>query len=465
MFYGDLATAPANPSRPGYTFQGWYTAPDGGEKWDFNKPVTGSMTLYAHWKANAYTVSFDANGGKASASSKMVVYDAAYGELPSASREGYSFAGWFTDRSGGERIAGDSVYSTPGDSTLYAHWAVNMVMVTYHMNDGSGASGGHEVAYGSVETEAPGPLREGYSFQGWYTAAQGGSKYDFSRPVTGDLDLYAHWKALPQLTRLAGDTRYDTMSRIVQAGGWKTGGTVVVASGSNYPDALAASGLSGVLNAPVVLTDGKVLSEQAADRIRELAPSKIVVAGGPAALSYGVETALASLCPKVGSRVWRHSRGHVPGAVPGRWVWVGRHGHRGNGSELCGRVVSELVCVPCEGSRVPMRSVHRPDRRAADRAERVQACAGRWRRGRRPVLVCGRPFGCGAAAGRHALRDERGDRQMGVLQRPPYGWRGVRDGRELPGRFGRRPARGRERWRGAAGGWSVLPGGVICDRI
>lgn len=72
-----------------------------------------------------------------------------------------------------------------------------MVMVTYHMNDGSGASGGHEVAYGSVETEAPGPLREGYSFQGWYTAAQGGSKYDFSRPVTGDLDLYAHWKALP----------------------------------------------------------------------------------------------------------------------------------------------------------------------------------------------------------------------------------------------------------------------------
>mgnify|MGYP000110917887 CR=1 FL=1 len=169
--------------------------------------------------------------------------------------------------------------------------------------------------------------------------------------------------------------------------------------------------------------------------------------------------------PEGGSRVWRHSRGHVPGAVPGRWVWVGRHGHRGNGSELCGRVVSELVCVPCEGSRVPMRSVHRPDRRAADRAERVQACAGRWRRGRRPVLVCGRPFGCGAAAGRHALRDERGDRQMGVLQRPPYGWRGVRDGRELPGRFGRRPARGRERWRGAAGGWSVLPGGVICDRI
>lgn len=237
----------------------------------------------------------------------MVVYDAAYGELPSASREGYSFAGWFTDRSGGERIAGDSVYSTPGDSTLYAHWAVNMVMVTYHMNDGSGASGGHEVAYGSVETEAPGPLREGYSFQGWYTAAQGGSKYDFSRPVTGDLDLYAHWKALPQLTRLAGDTRYDTMSRIVQAGGWKTGGTVVVASGSNYPDALAASGLSGVLNAPVVLTDGKVLSEQAADRIRELAPSKIVVAGGPAALSYGVETALASLCPKV-DRVYGDTR-------------------------------------------------------------------------------------------------------------------------------------------------------------
>ena len=95
-----------------------------------------------------------------------------------------------------------------------------------------------------------------------------------------------------KMTRLAGDTRYDTMSRIVDEGGWRTGGTVVVASGSNYPDALAASGLAGVLDAPVVLTDGDVLSAQAADRVRALAPSRIVVAGGPAAVS---DRALASL--------------------------------------------------------------------------------------------------------------------------------------------------------------------------
>lgn len=92
------------------------------------------------------------------------------------------------------------------------------------------------------------------------------------------------------------------MSRIVDEGGWRTGGTVVVASGSNYPDALAASGLAGVLDAPVVLTDGDVLSAQAADRVRALAPSRIVVAGGPAAVSDRALASLRALCPKVERR-------------------------------------------------------------------------------------------------------------------------------------------------------------------
>ena len=49
---GKKATEPAAPTRTGYTFNGWYTAKDGGSKYDFSKPVTGNLTLYAHWTAN-----------------------------------------------------------------------------------------------------------------------------------------------------------------------------------------------------------------------------------------------------------------------------------------------------------------------------------------------------------------------------------------------------------------------------
>ena len=49
---GKTVTAPAAPTREGYTFAGWYTAKNGGSKYDFSKPVTGNLTLYARWTAN-----------------------------------------------------------------------------------------------------------------------------------------------------------------------------------------------------------------------------------------------------------------------------------------------------------------------------------------------------------------------------------------------------------------------------
>lgn len=96
----------------------------------------------------------------------------------------------------------------------------------------------------------------------------------------------------PKLTRLAGSWRYDTMAKIVQTGGWSTGGTVIVASGENYPDALAASSLAGALNAPIVLTKPDELTSQAAARIKALSPSKIVIVGGTEAISSGVAATL-----------------------------------------------------------------------------------------------------------------------------------------------------------------------------
>lgn len=296
--YGSKASRPTDPTRAGHTFQGWYTSRDGGARYDFNQTVTGDVTLYAHWSVNSYTLAFDGNSGKASESSRKVQYGNQYGTLPTATRTGYAFQGWYTARSGGSQVSSSTTMEA-ANTTVYAHWTVNTYTVSFDSNGGS-AVASQSVRYGSKATQPANPTRAGHTFQGWYTARSGGSKYDFGTAVTGDVTLHAHWAKEPAaLRRLSGATRYDTMERIVGAGGWRSEGTVIVASGGNYPDALAASGLAGVLDAPIVLTDGNTLSVQASARLTSLAPSRIIVAGGRAAVSDGVVAALRGICPDV----------------------------------------------------------------------------------------------------------------------------------------------------------------------
>ena len=59
MPYKEKVGQPASPEREGYDFQGWYTAKDGGAKYDFGTPVTKEFTLYAHWSANIYEIKLD----------------------------------------------------------------------------------------------------------------------------------------------------------------------------------------------------------------------------------------------------------------------------------------------------------------------------------------------------------------------------------------------------------------------
>lgn len=91
-----------------------------------------------------------------------------------------------------------------------------------------------------------------------------------------------------KLTRLAGATRYQTMGSVVDAASWKTGGTAIIASGSNFPDALAAATLAGDQSAPILLTAPDSLSPEVASKLSSLAPSKVYVVGGSSAVSDAV---------------------------------------------------------------------------------------------------------------------------------------------------------------------------------
>ena len=196
---GKRVASPSAPSRSGYSFDGWYTAAAGGDRFDFSTAISSDIALYAHWTSDApiqrHTVTFNANGG--TPSTTQTVNSGDYAPIPAnPTRPGYKIIGWYTAAEGGERYA----FSTPvrSDLTLYAHWAVDSSSQSYRIAfDANGGSPDsfQVVKSGSMLTKPEDPSRTGYRFQGWYTAASGGSKFDFSAPIDSSFTLYAHWTA------------------------------------------------------------------------------------------------------------------------------------------------------------------------------------------------------------------------------------------------------------------------------
>ena len=193
--YGTLPT----PTRKGYSFVGWYSAKSGGVKVSADTTITtpSNHSLYAIWKANEYIVSFDATGGTSPVSIK-VIYNAKYSTLPTTSRTGYTFIGWYTAASGGTKITGDSTYSTASNQTLYAQWKANNYTLTFNANGGSVSKSSATVACGNAYGTLPTPTRDYYTFNGWYTATNGGTKVTSSTTMgAGNVDLYAQWSLKP----------------------------------------------------------------------------------------------------------------------------------------------------------------------------------------------------------------------------------------------------------------------------
>ncbi len=120
-----LTLSATTPTRTGYTFKEWNTTQNGtGTSYALGASYTAnaSVTLYAQWTANTYTVTFDANGGECDTASKTVTFDSAYGTLPTPIRPGYVFAGWYTSANGGTQVLESTKVSTVGSHTLYAIW-------------------------------------------------------------------------------------------------------------------------------------------------------------------------------------------------------------------------------------------------------------------------------------------------------------------------------------------------------
>lgn len=194
---------------PGYRFDGWYTAPNGGNKYDFNTPLTNNVTVYAHWVGNRYTVRFAGNGATGGGTPDQAFQYNIGQNLHRNGfvRDGYTFTGW--KRADNQQAYGDGQWVTNlttqpnGIVTMVAQWSANEAHIRYNPNPPAGkTTGGQGTPNWDGHTgDTPtigqnGWTIDGYTFAGWATSPDGsGARYAPGARWTanGTLTLYAQW--------------------------------------------------------------------------------------------------------------------------------------------------------------------------------------------------------------------------------------------------------------------------------
>lgn len=178
----DPANIPADPTREGHEFNGWYTSASGGTSVDPATEVfTADTILYAQWEKIIFSIRFNPNGGTGTLYTSTGEDGRIKPEnIPEATREGYAFLGWFTDPDGGTEINPDG-YVFTADTTLYAQWTIKTYTVTFNGCDDCEAQIPLQtVEHGGHATRPdPDPVREGYVFDNWYGSTSYGTPIDF----------------------------------------------------------------------------------------------------------------------------------------------------------------------------------------------------------------------------------------------------------------------------------------------
>lgn len=205
---GKSVTLP-KATRSGYTFTGWYS--DASLKNKVSSPYTptADVTLYAGWNKDSsiepstsyYTITFNSNGG--SACDKMSVKNNRSVTLPTPTKSGYTFDGWYTESSLKNKVS--SPYVPTKNITLYAGWTKvseggnnnnnpTIYTISFNTNGGSAVSPATVIAGNALTL--PTPTKSGYSFAGWYMDAGLTNKISTATYTpAANTTLYAKWTA------------------------------------------------------------------------------------------------------------------------------------------------------------------------------------------------------------------------------------------------------------------------------
>lgn len=199
--WGDCLNLPV-PTRPGYTFSGWFyessDVNDPTRQWTKRDAVFKDITLTAHWESATYTITPNTDGGSVSTTSVKAQYKGSY-KLPEPTKSGYNFLGWYNETTQWDLTG---IYTETSGVTLTAHWEKKTIYtITLNANGGTSSTA-------SVQTNQDGTYslpsyenvtRDGYVFKGWFNGTE---KWDYSGNylLTSDITLAANWEAVENYT-------------------------------------------------------------------------------------------------------------------------------------------------------------------------------------------------------------------------------------------------------------------------
>ena len=208
---GKLTTLPT-PTRNGYTFNGWFTAAEGGVEVTVDRVYTANTAIFAQWTANPvtptptqYTITFNYNYTSVSNTTAITNTDGKLASLPNPTRTDYTFNGWYTAAEGGTAVTENRVYTE--NTTIYAQWTANPITptptqytITFNVNGGNAlTTNTAKTGTDGKLTTLPTPTRTNHTFKGWWTVqtATGGDSVKVDRVYTADAIIYARWEEVP----------------------------------------------------------------------------------------------------------------------------------------------------------------------------------------------------------------------------------------------------------------------------
>jgi uncharacterized protein (TIGR02145 family)/uncharacterized repeat protein (TIGR02543 family) len=207
------------PERAGYAFTGWYTEKTGGTTVSTSTVFNSAATVYAQWiliTDGMYTITFNAHGGIVAPKSgttgengKLLV------PLPTPTREGYTFMGWYTED---DKVTDNTIFRE--NTAIHATWNIIHYVVTFDAAGGTVTPTTTKTgSHWEIDT-LPAPKREGYTFIGWYTEKDGGTHVFtkstvLSGDISGNISIYAHWAENPPSLV---DDRDDKAYKVVAIG-------------------------------------------------------------------------------------------------------------------------------------------------------------------------------------------------------------------------------------------------------
>jgi len=187
LAFGAAVTLPT-PFRDGYTFGGWYTTSALTTVATLTTMPAASVEVFAKWLVDPYTISFDSNEGS-QPDPVVLDFDATIPTLPTPTKVGYAFAGWFLDPLLTQPM---NLTKMPSQNfTVYAKWTINQFTMSFNSNGGSAVAPITKDYMALLSS--PHPTKSGYTFGGWHSDIDLTVRYVISTMPAANITLYAKW--------------------------------------------------------------------------------------------------------------------------------------------------------------------------------------------------------------------------------------------------------------------------------